>query len=55
MNYKNDVDDRDYKLTNKIGGKKDQEGIIVALDKMDDYPRDKHIMWLCANNYLLAI
>jgi len=53
--YKNKVDDRAYIFTDKIGGKSDKIAQIQALVSMDDYPRDQHIMWLVANNYLTAI
>jgi len=55
MIYKNKIDNREYKMTNKIGTKSDKTALNCALELMSDYDRDTHLMWLTANNYIEAL
>jgi hypothetical protein len=55
MIYKNNVDNREYKFTNKFNTQSDKIAQIQALNKMGDYNRDKHLMWLCAGKYMEAL
>jgi hypothetical protein len=50
MIYTNNVDNREYLFTDKTAM---QTSTIKALEKMGDYDRDTHLMWLLQHKYIV--